>query len=173
MLIPTSLLSLFYFRILTHGMMTSTFSVAHSFLVKIVCKCPYTHHRTTYLPDSFSCNCIQSCNGPSLSACFLHPIYWIVSRIVSSRLSTFRHKLVDINDWWAFDCYWTLFISDFESSFHFLSLLRPYSFCLLKKSQILWWFFCTVSISPLLIFALNFAFNNWCSLSHLFVLSAS
>ena len=115
---------------------------------------------------------LQSCNGPPLSACFLHSIYQIVSKI-SSRLSTFWHKLVDISDWWAFDCYWTLFISDFESSFHFLILLRLYSFCLLKKKPNLVVIFCTISISPLLIFALNFVFNIWCSLLHLFVSSTS
>lgn len=41
------LLPLFQFRTPARGMMTSTFSVAHSFLVKIVCKCPYTHRRAT------------------------------------------------------------------------------------------------------------------------------
>lgn len=77
---------------------------------------------------------LNTCNEPSLSACFLHSIYHIVSKI-SSRLSTFWHKLIDILDWWAFDCSWTLFISDFESSFHFLFLWRLYSFCLLKKKK--------------------------------------
>lgn len=74
-----------------------------------------------------------------------------VSRI-SSILSPFWHKLIDICDWWAFDCYFLFLILSLP--FIFLFQIRPYWFCIFKKVESCFDVFCNVWVSPLLILLL-------------------